>query len=279
MRTVAEPSLDARQLYEQVSDQRRATATRHRLAAAQNAIYASYASYENAPGNLAILTPARTDPATRDDLAGNYRYLLRSAKQVRASIFQANKGGRCPLCGQGQASTLDHYLPTEAFPEFSIFPLNLVPACYDCNQRKGTRYADEGAAIFLHAYLDEVPTDEQFLFADVSVCDGNPLVTFSVSPPASMRNDLAQRIQSHFNELALGAYYMVEAINEISERSGVLKQLIDSGATGDDVRDYLQVEAASVAQDKGVNFWRYALLHGMAVCDDLCNGTWTDDGY
>jgi hypothetical protein len=70
---------------------------------------------------------------------------------------------------------------------------------------------------------------------------------------------------------------MVEAVNEISERLGVLEQLIDGGEATEGVRDYLRAEAASVARDKGVNFWRYALLLGMARCDDLCSGSWLED--
>jgi hypothetical protein len=39
--------------------------------------------------------------------------------------------GRCPFCGIGQASTLDHYLPKAKFPQLSVTPLNLVPSCKD----------------------------------------------------------------------------------------------------------------------------------------------------
>ena len=41
-------------------------------------------------------------------------------------------------------------------------------------------------------------------------------------------------------------------------------ELIDAGATSDEVRLYLDREARSVAADKGVNHWRYALLDGLA---------------
>ena len=43
------------------------------------------------------------------------------------------KGGFCPLCGQRNVSTLDHYLPKESYPDLSILPINLVRACSDCN--------------------------------------------------------------------------------------------------------------------------------------------------
>lgn len=45
----------------------------------------------------------------------------------------------CPYCGLRNSVTLDHYLPRrlEDFPHFSQFLLNLIPACGDCQQKKG----------------------------------------------------------------------------------------------------------------------------------------------
>jgi len=31
----------------------------------------------------------------------------------------------------------DHYLPKESFAEFAIHPMNLLPACTVCNEKKG----------------------------------------------------------------------------------------------------------------------------------------------
>ncbi len=45
----------------------------------------------------------------------------------------------CPYCGLPGRLTLDHYLPKDvrAFPHFSIFSFNLVPACDACQTAKG----------------------------------------------------------------------------------------------------------------------------------------------
>lgn len=43
----------------------------------------------------------------------------------------------CPACGEdGTPNTLDHYLPKEAYPEFSITPINLSPMCDICQGKK-----------------------------------------------------------------------------------------------------------------------------------------------
>lgn len=41
----------------------------------------------------------------------------------------------CSLCGSPAAGTLDHFLPQDIYPEFSIYSKNLVPAC-KCNSSK-----------------------------------------------------------------------------------------------------------------------------------------------
>lgn len=41
----------------------------------------------------------------------------------------------CSLCGSPASGTLDHFLPQNLYPEFSIFSKNLIPAC-KCNSSK-----------------------------------------------------------------------------------------------------------------------------------------------
>lgn len=115
-----------------------------------------------------------------------------------------NAGGRCCLCSHRQASTLDHYLPRASYPEFSVLPLNLVPACWECNHTKGDVYlSQDGGPAFIHAYLDQGLDRIRFLFAELSVADGEPTVGYYVEPPVNLPDDLGLRIRSHFEELDL----------------------------------------------------------------------------
>lgn len=49
----------------------------------------------------------------------------------------------CPFCGGiGTPHNVDHFLPKSHFPQFSVLPHNLVPACRDCNMgSKGHGFA------------------------------------------------------------------------------------------------------------------------------------------
>lgn len=61
----------------------------------------------------------------------------------------------CPMCGSFGTGTLDHFLPQEHYPWFSIYTRNLVPAC-KCNTLKGTlAIGTNTSERLLHPYYDE----------------------------------------------------------------------------------------------------------------------------
>lgn len=63
----------------------------------------------------------------------------------------------CPSCGEeGAPDTLDHYLPKDSFPELAFSPINLVPMCSKCQNKKGEDYLSlNNSKAFLHPYYDD----------------------------------------------------------------------------------------------------------------------------
>lgn len=62
----------------------------------------------------------------------------------------------CPMCGSMRGGTLDHLMPKEDYPVFSIFGLNLVPGC-NCNTLRGRVLTGPGdGERILHPYFDDV---------------------------------------------------------------------------------------------------------------------------
>jgi hypothetical protein len=198
----------------------------------------------------------------------------RSVRDVRDTLLQSCPLGKCPYCGQGQVTTLDHYLPQTDYPEFSILPLNLIPSCSDCNKRKLDEYRGNNAALFLHAYLDSWPDDTRFLFATIFVVDQDVFADFRVNPPCSLDTSLQGRLVSHFDRLNLREYYGVEAINEISERRTVIEELIRTGVPPVAVSALLRRDAVGVANSQGRNHWKFVLLEALAADDRFCAGSW-----
>jgi 5-methylcytosine-specific restriction endonuclease McrA len=270
VKSLAPPSVDARAFYVRISGRRRPSDVRERLQQAEEAVFGTYLSYTRESDDVTILDRADTRPATGDDLIGNYESKSVEALRLRAEIFANNEGGKCAFCGQVTAATIDHYLPSRAFPEFAILPLNLVPVCWQCNHRKGTLYRHE-AALFLHCYFDPIPRDLQFLFADVELNVSGVTFRYWVNPPAQFGR-LQVRIRSHFDRLGLDKEYAIEAINEYSERREQLRRVYETGCDGNDVAQYLTDEALSVATEKGWNHWRFVALDAMAKSPAFCNG-------
>ncbi len=74
------------------------------------------------------------------------------------ATLRAWNEGACPMCGGSGTGTLDHYLPKAAFPEFSFFAPNLIPACRTCNHKRGARFRGGAAdARPLQPYYDDIP--------------------------------------------------------------------------------------------------------------------------
>lgn len=69
----------------------------------------------------------------------------------------------CPSCGEpGRPRTLDHYLPKDNFPEFSVVLLNLTPMCDWCQGEKLVDYiTQDGLKRYIHPYFDDV---DRYLF-------------------------------------------------------------------------------------------------------------------
>lgn len=64
----------------------------------------------------------------------------------------------CPYCGRIGPTTLDHYLPRDSFPEFSVLIYNLVPSCSVCQSKKNDLYSSSNKR-FIHPYFDEFIED------------------------------------------------------------------------------------------------------------------------
>jgi hypothetical protein len=87
--------------------------------------------------------------------------LYENRKSVaRFKRLRGQQVSSCPMCGSSVTGALDHFLPKEAFPEFSVMAANLVPACTSCNSSvKGRTYKGASPAEWLiHPYFDTLTT-------------------------------------------------------------------------------------------------------------------------
>jgi hypothetical protein len=170
------------------------------------------------------------------------------------------------MCLKGQATTLDHFLPQDLYPEFSIFALNLIPACAICNNIKRTLLGTDATGRFIHAYLDDLPTDVPLYEAEIRV-------ESSISAVYSVNRRLPQEIfrntAYHFEKLSLGELYGLGAADELWNEGDVFVEAHHSGGKAKVRREALRL-AERRRTKWGIHSWRAALFDGLAKSEDFC---------
>jgi hypothetical protein len=178
--------------------------------------------------------------------------------------------GRCPFCGMGHASTLDHYLPKTKYPQLSVLPQNLVPSCKDCNTGKSTTIATTAITQCLHPYFDHHSfINEQWLFAEV-VPTTPATIRFYIQAPETWDLISKGRVKTHFTDFNLASRYSVEASNQIAcLRDSLLRYRDLLGVEG--VKQHLIIEAKAHFQQHK-NSWQTAMFQALASSSWYCEG-------
>lgn len=129
------------------------------LLAAYRNILQSYCSYRSVDGNAkapAVLAALALPEALKPLLRNHYSSPPDSLKPFLLNLRRRTSPDVCTMCGSPKSGQLDHVFPKQNFPEFSVFSLNLVPAC-DCNVKRSTNFVGAGAdERVLHPYFDDV---------------------------------------------------------------------------------------------------------------------------
>lgn len=243
------------------------------LSAAERAgIHSLYAEYDQRLGepDTALLPPLLAGCA--DALHGAYNQVQKGQRlaSLRSRLLSAVM--ECPLCGSGDATTLDHHLPKDDYRALAINPRNLVPSCQTCNRAKGTLAALAGQGM-IHAYYQAIPA-VTFLKANVTYAAGSLKVVFSIDP-TDLPPALADRLTFQLDRMKLTERHP-DSINIFLFGQKVAFRLF-RGKPGerDLLRQFLLDGADTLDQDLGLNHWRAALLRGLAACDAFLNDPWT----
>ncbi|QFT12980.1 HNH endonuclease [Vibrio sp. THAF190c] len=175
----------------------------------------------------------------------------------------------CPFCGNPVSpNTLDHFIPKSDWPEFSIFPNNLVPQCRDCAPIKGDDYFDntDKLAIFhspmYHKALSEVKFSIVIDFDQTtkSIC---------VTPKILLTQDIiscavsVNRLKLHFKGLQVKNRIITYSKRMLRHWKSLLKE------NNFDISNALQTrinERSLHEQDKN---WETALYKGILENQEL----------
>jgi len=233
--------------------------------AAVNELHLFAASKWGQPGQLTL------GALTKGDLTSLYTdYMV--TRNAPARLFYDRllvaPLGKCPYCGFGHVSTLDHFLSKARYPGFAVLPTNLVPCCGDCNHGKGAGVLTANNQI-PHPYY-EAPAIETDTWLFASIEETTPArAQYSVLIPSGWSAALALRVQNYFRDLDLAARFAVEAASEIVSLSDLLAPLTNAEL----IRQKLQQDA-DIERARRTNTWKAALYEALASSAWYCEGGW-----
>ncbi|MGW2607638.1 HNH endonuclease [Streptomyces mirabilis] len=274
------PSHGARASYEtciSLTKEMGAQKRRSRLTAAADAVEAAGENFRTAAADQTLHT---LDPENfqipgigEEEKAVSWIYqngmVSGPGRPIYNELMSAPEHERCPLCGHGIVSQLDHFMPKSSYPALCVDPLNLIPACSDCNKAKADKRASAIEELPLHPYLDHIDGQE-WLAARVVHEDGCVRLEFFVSPPPSWDQVLTTRARNHFKLFGLRKTYALQANRFIGEIRGLLPDLLTSGGA-DAVRTHLLAGAAS-SLSKRPNSWMGVTFRTLANDAMFCHG-------
>lgn len=231
------------------------------LESVRTGVAQAYETYVRVAPHLDGMMSIPVSLPQRDALLHAYDSPTAAFKRLRANLLDGVV--RCPFCDISEASTLDHYLPKEKFPEFAIFSRNLVPCCSPCNERKG---ALTGRPV-LHPYFDDAQV-EQCLALRVRFAAPDLVLTYDVERPRDMGPDEFAVVEAHFANLDLARRFNLWALDDLRSIAGVLGATYAIGEDATAVRTELQ----SAANYSGRRYWCALLYRQLGDLPDFCNG-------
>lgn len=204
---------------------------------------------------------------TSDEMHSLYRNTFVKSVRTRpiyTSLKKGCKNDMCPLCGQRTVHQLDHYLPVSQHSAFAVTPLNLVPACAECNKVKLATEATIAEEQTLHPYFDDL-TASRWLYATVQ--QANPVsLLFEARPDGELPVILQARIVHHFDKFELGKLYASHAGEELTNINYGLREIAKSREPTEALRTHLGLMAIS-RRATHLNSWQTAMYSTLAESD------------
>ncbi|MGL0821451.1 hypothetical protein [Vibrio vulnificus] len=196
-----------------------------------------------------------------------YNYPPTSLKKLIKERRNDHGLNECPFCGKPVSpSTLDHYIPKNNWPEFSIFQNNLVPQCKECAPIKGDSYYcyKKGISMFISPIYSDILSKVDFhIDVDYSKDDNS----ISVNPRFSLSNDVKKdeeyRLISHFENLKIKQRIITYSHRRIRHWKNLLKE------SEFDIHNTLKTRINERKIDEQTKNWETSLYIGILKNNEL----------
>ncbi|WP_214228003.1 HNH endonuclease [Pedobacter sp. B4-66] len=204
----------------------------------------------------------------RSHLIGCYKNETASSSFVKGNIFAIQPDVLkvlCPYCMLDRPRTLDHYIPKDEFPEYAMFVRNLIPCCYDCNNKKDELWRNGTLRQFIHYYNDNI-LNHQFLYSEL-IFNGSgsiPRIRHFLRKPVAMARRDFQVASSHFENLGLLAAYDDSLNNRLSTEIQLILTYVIAGLSDQVITDLLGSQFLNRSRTYGVNYFEAIIYQTLA---------------
>jgi hypothetical protein len=267
---IDKPSRDPEADFDVAVAKRKMIKDRQTLRSARDQVLGAYKKYETEGGQPSSIVPIKSSKEILAVLRDNYNLTYgASLGPLRDEILASSSRRLCPMCSKGSVATLDHYLPKDSYPEYSILCLNLIPACTNCNSNKSNIVGDATGGRFFHAYYDRLPHETPLWKADVFVEERSVVTEFYVNPelPEPARTNAA----FHFDKLQLNEQYATGASLELWEMLPNWQTEFDLDGSAGVRQEALRI-ANRMRQQISIHYWKFALHEAVSRSHDFCAG-------
>lgn len=247
------PERDSKEDIENIISEKYSGEVKTNLLRLKSKIITRYSDYSKIELNQRLVAATYTNDE-KNALQHTYSSQTATAKKVVEAISKTQlitQAGCCVSCGIGEADQIDHYLPQEHFPEFSILHKNLVPICGACNEIKSDNIPGASKDYF-HPMFDKLP-DEPFLKCQITYASSVPTSHFSVLPKFQ-----TNIIGKHFNDLQLRTRLEKKATVYFLQITACKNEFGDTFAF-----EEIQRDISKLGVFFGTNYWKYILCREM----------------
>lgn len=216
----------------------------------KSAILKSYNDYADIE-NCKRLKKTGLSDADKNTLLTLYNSLTKTAQiviQIVVDNLNPKHESKCLFCGIGECDEMDHYLPKEHFPEYSILFKNLLPICGKCNKKKGQKIPGDSLD-YLHLTYDKISIDD-YLEIDFRINPGSsPIINYKIL------NTAKPIIENHINALNLIKRYNKKGVQYILRINALCDDFGKQYALDELKRNFKETSIYF-----GENFWKSVLI-------------------
>jgi hypothetical protein len=224
------------------------------LVSIKTKILERYAKYIDLESNGRI-TPVAFSLDEKNALLSLYGSKTKTAKLVADGVLgmvNPNHSDCCLYCGIGEIDQIDHYLPQEHFPEYSILHKNLIPICGTCNEIKGSNIPGQNGKDYLHLIYDMLPLENVF-DCRITFNENVPSISYSI-----LEKFAGCLLETHFLELKLKERIEKKSVQYCLQIKALKEQFGSQYANDELTRDLNKISAFF-----GAYYWKSELIASM----------------